>query len=444
MLSELLESAKVLALFDTDHEIRRMEKLHGISLAGKQREAVERSVTDGVLIVTGGPGTGKTTILRFIIELMERQQLRFELAAPTGRAAKRISETTGKDARTIHRLLEYSASEESFVRDNKNPLKADAVIIDEMSMVDISLFHALLKALEKGTRLIMVGDVDQLPSVGPGNVLRDMVDSGSVPVIRLNEIFRQSGRSSIVTNAHLVNEGRMPDLGMYEDFQFYACPSAAVALESVKNLCSDYAYIGKSGEIQVLSPMKSNLLGVFNLNAALQQELNPPSEDKTEYKFGETVFRVGDRVMQIRNNYELEWVKRVASRSAQSGSGVFNGDIGTVMEIDTGSSQMTVLFDDERSVDYSFSLLDELELAYCISVHKSQGSEFSTVVLPLVNGPRMLFNRNILYTAITRARHTVVILGTAECVHQMVNNCNVRKRYSALCRFIIERREGSV
>lgn len=442
MLSNLLDSAKVLPLIDVAHEIERMEKKHRISLADKQREAVERSVTDGVLIVTGGPGTGKTTILRFIIELMERQQLEFELAAPTGRAAKRISDTSGREARTIHRLLEYSASSESFSRNRDYPLESDAIIIDEMSMVDISLFHSLLKAIDKGTRLIMVGDVDQLPSVGPGNVLRDIVESNIVPVIRLNEIFRQAGRSSIVTNAHLVNEGRMPELGRYEDFMFYPCASASVALESVKNICADYAYLGKSSEIQVLSPMKSNLLGVFNLNTALQQELNPPCEDKKEHKYGETIFREGDRVMQIKNNYDLEWVKSYRGKLQSKGAGVFNGDIGTVMSIDTDLSYMTVLFDDERSAEYNFTQLEELELAYCISVHKSQGSEFSTVVLPLVSGPMMLFNRNILYTAITRARDSVFIFGTEECIRYMVNNASVRKRYSALCDFLRERDGG--
>lgn len=442
LLSELHGSAKVLPLINIAHEIELMEKKNGIRLADRQREAVEKSITNGVLIVTGGPGTGKTTILRFIIDLMERQQLEFELAAPTGRAAKRISDTSGREARTIHRLLEYNASSENFSRNKDNPLEADAVIIDEMSMVDISLFHSLLKALAHGTRLIMLGDVDQLPSVGPGNVLRDLVDCGSVPVIRLNEIFRQAGRSSIVTNAHLVNEGRMPELGRNDDFMFYPCSNAFVALESVKNICADYAYLGKSDEIQVLSPMKANLLGVYNLNSALQQELNPPNEDRREYKYGDTVFREGDRVMQIKNNYEIEWVKCVRGKPQIKGSGVFNGDIGTVIEIDTDMSRMSILFDDERSAEYNFTQLEELELAYCISVHKSQGSEFSTVVLPLVSGPSMLFNRNILYTAITRARNSVYIFGTDECIRYMVNNASVRKRYSALREFLIELKEG--
>lgn len=439
-LNSLVKSVEILPLFDIDGEIAHLEKRYGLSLADEQREAVKRSFTDGVLVITGGPGTGKTTILRFIIEIMEAQKLELELAAPTGRAAKRISDTTDREARTIHRLLEYNASAEEFNRNDDYQLESDVIIVDEMSMVDIPLFHSLLKAIAVGTRLIMVGDVDQLPSVGPGNVLRDIVDSGAVPVIRLNEIFRQAGRSSIVTNAHLVNNGRMPVLGNDEDFAFYNCPNADIALNSVLNLCADFAYLGESEQIQVLSPMKSNVLGVVNLNTRLQQTLNPPTPEKNEYLFGETLFRVGDRVMQIRNNYDLEWTKTSSGfrNPTSEGMGVFNGDIGTVIDIDTESKFMTVLFDDERSADYSFSMLDELELAYCISVHKSQGSEFPCVVLPLVSGPSMLFNRNILYTAITRARSRVFVLGTEECIRYMINNTNVRKRYSALETFLRE------
>ncbi|MBO4879829.1 MAG: ATP-dependent RecD-like DNA helicase [Clostridia bacterium] len=442
-LSELARSVEILPLFDVDSEIARLEKRFGVELADAQREAVKRSVSDGILIVTGGPGTGKTTILRFIIEIMEAQRLELELAAPTGRAAKRISDTTGREARTIHRLLEYNASSENFSRNDEYPLETDVIILDEMSMVDVPLFHSLLKAVAPGTRLIMVGDVDQLPSVGPGNVLSDIVASGVIPVIRLNEIFRQAGRSLIVTNAHLVNNGKMPILSRdEEDFMFYNCPTADIALNSVLNLCADYAYLGKAGELQVLSPMKANALGVLNLNARLQEELNPPSDEKEEYRYGDITFREGDRVMQIKNDYDIEWVKTARGKTVAEGMGVFNGDIGTVMEIDNDSKFMTILFDDERSADYSFTMLEELELAYCISVHKSQGSEFPCVVLPLVSGPGMLFNRNILYTAITRARERVFILGTEECVRYMINNTNVRKRYSALAAFLTERSEG--
>lgn len=442
LLSAIIDSVAPMPLFDIDDAISKLEKKFGAKLASAQRDAVKTSMTEGVLVVTGGPGTGKTTILRFIIDLLESQAMEYELAAPTGRAAKRITDTTGREARTIHRLLEYNAQTEKFNHDEEYPLETDAIIVDEMSMVDIPLFHSLLKAISPGTRLIMVGDVDQLPSVGPGNVLKDVVSSNVIPVIRLNEIFRQAGRSRIVTNAHLVNGGRMPVLDREEDdFQFYDCPTVDVALNSVLNLAGDYAFLGKSNELQVLSPMKSNLLGVFNLNARLQQELNPPSVRKHEVSFSDTVFREGDRVMQIRNNYDLEWTKSTKGKLDSEGTGVFNGDIGTVLKIDNTNKFLTVLFDDERQADYNFTQLEELELAYCISVHKSQGSEFPCVVLPLVSGPNMLFNRNILYTAITRARDRVFILGTADCVERMIRNTNVRKRYSALCAFLTERKE---
>ncbi|MBQ3938662.1 MAG: ATP-dependent RecD-like DNA helicase [Clostridia bacterium] len=439
MLCELCRSIENLRLFDIDDEIRRLERKFGSNLAQAQREAVRRSILDGVLVITGGPGTGKTTILRFIIDILASQGIEFVLAAPTGRAAKRITDTTGVEAKTIHRLLEYNASCEEFSINEDCPLDADAVIIDEMSMVDISLFHSLLKAIAPGTRLIMVGDVDQLPSVGPGNVLSDIVHADIVPVIRLNEIFRQAGKSRIVTNAHLVNNGKMPVLDVdSDDFLFYRCNNQEVALNSVLNVCADYAYLGKSNEVQVLSPMKKNLIGVQNINARLQAELNPPDPSKAEIAFGETIFREGDRVMQTKNNYNLEWVRSIAGRPSVEGTGVFNGDIGTVMNIDTDSRFITVLFDDERSADYNAAQFDELELAYCISVHKSQGSEFPCVVLPLVNGPRMLFNRNILYTAITRAKDRVIILGTHECLEFMIGNTNARKRYSALGYFLTE------
>ncbi|MBR4435854.1 MAG: ATP-dependent RecD-like DNA helicase [Clostridia bacterium] len=441
-LDSVAKSVEILPFYDIEYDISRLEKKYRIELAPLQREAIKRSIADGVLVITGGPGTGKTTILRFIIDLFIRLDLEFELAAPTGRAAKRISDTTGTEARTLHRLLEYSAGGEGFNRNDECPIETDAIIVDEMSMVDASLFAALVKAIAPGTRFVMVGDVDQLPSVGPGNVLKDIVDSDIVPVIRLNEIFRQAGRSSIVTNAHLVNNGKMPSLGTEDDFQFYFCPNAKVALDSVLNLCGDYAYLGRSNDLQVLSPMKANVLGVHNLNAELQKELNPPAEEKNEYTYGDTVFREGDRVMQIRNNYDLEWKKTKGKLKTVMGTGVFNGDIGTVMQIDSANRTVGVLFDDERYAEYNYPMLEELELAYCISVHKSQGSEFATVVLPLVSGPNMLFNRNILYTAITRARERVIILGTEECISFMVSNTNVRRRYSALGAFLKEIKGG--
>ncbi len=417
LLSGIIDSVAPMPLFDIDDAISKLEKKFGAKLASAQRDAVKTSMTEGVLVVTGGPGTGKTTILRFIIDLLESQAMEYELAAPTGRAAKRITDTTGREARTIHRLLEYNAQTEKFNHDEDYPLETDAIIVDEMSMVDIPLFHSLLKAISPGTRLIMVGDVDQLPSVGPGNVLKDVVSSNVIPVIRLNEIFRQAGRSRIVTNAHLVNGGRMPVLDREEDdFQFYDCPTVDVALNSVLNLAGDYAFLGKSNELQVLSPMKSNLLGVFNLNARLQQELNPPSVRKHEVSFSDTVFREGDRVMQIRNDYSLTWTK-----DGRDGMGVFNGDIGAVEGIDADAEAMTVLFDDRRAV-YEFSMLDELEHAYAVTVHKSQGSEYPIVILPIADCPPMLRTRNLLYTAVTRAARMAILVGRRGVLAEMVQN----------------------
>lgn len=443
-LTEICERVDILPLFDIDAEIERLEKNNKFKLASLQAEAIKRSCTDGVLIVTGGPGTGKTTILKFIIEIMERLGLEIELAAPTGRAAKRISDTTGREARTLHRLLEYNFSNNEFNRNKDYPLEADAIIVDEMSMVDIPLFYSLLRAIPDGTRLIMVGDVDQLPSVGPGNVLRDIVEAEAVPVIRLSDIYRQAGRSMIVTNAHLINNGKMPILSREEsDFMFYECNNTEIALNSVLNLCLDYSYLGKLNDIQVLTPMKNSSLGIYNLNARLQQALNPSDESKAECRFGDTIFREGDRVMQIKNNYDITWTKlNRHGKGEEEGEGIFNGDIGTIMRIDNISRYMTILFDDERSADYNFPQLEEIELAYCITVHKSQGSEFPCVVLPLVNGPSMLMNRNILYTAVTRARSNVFILGSAHCVEGMVNNTQVKRRYSALCWFLKERIGG--
>ena len=440
-LIEIAGGVETLPLFDIDGEIEKLEKKFGLTLADSQREAVKGAVSDGVIVITGGPGTGKTTILKFIIEIMERLDLVIELAAPTGRAAKRITDTTGREARTVHRLLEYSMSDNEFSRNEDYPIEADAVIIDEMSMMDVYMFHALLDALETGTRLIMVGDVDQLPSVGAGNVLKDIVNSGAVRIIRLNEIFRQAGRSMIVTNAHLINNGRQPVLSRENpDFMFYECDTHNIALSSVINLCYDYNYDGRGNDIQVLAPMKNGILGVYNLNTQLQNALNPHSDEKDELLFGSTLFREGDRVMQIKNNYDIHWEKSSFDSAGDSeGEGVFNGDIGTVMGIDKTNKFLTVLFDDEREVCYNFTQLEELELAYCISIHKSQGSEFPCVVLPLMDGPMMLMNRNILYTAVTRARSCVYIIGSRRCVANMVNNTRIKSRFSALMYMLKER-----
>lgn len=426
-------------------QIARLEQQLDITLAPAQRQAVELALKAGALVITGGPGTGKTTILRFVITLLEEMGTEYALCAPTGRAAKRMGEATGRDASTIHRLLEYSYGEAGFGRNAENTLLADVVIVDEMSMVDVPLMAALLRALAPGTRLIMVGDSDQLPSVGPGNVLRDMVDSGQIPVVRLTEIFRQSGRSAIVTNAHRINEGQMPILEGLEDFGFEPMEEQEAVIRRLIALNSGKA--AKLGaqeplqDIQVLAPMKKGPLGVYNLNKRLQEALNPPAHKKKERKYGDVVFREGDKVMQIKNDYRLAWTRSLPQRPPEMGEGVYNGDLGTIMSIDLYDQTLEVLFDDGRSAVYAFSMLEELELAYCISIHKSQGSEFPIVLLPLLGGPPMLLNRNLLYTAVTRARHMVYILGRQSCIQQMVRNNQVKRRYSGLARFLCRQKE---
>ena len=426
-------------------QIARLEQQLDITLAPAQRQAVELALKAGALVITGGPGTGKTTILRFVITLLEEMGTEYALCAPTGRAAKRMGEATGRDASTIHRLLEYSYGEGGFGRNAENTLLADVVIVDEMSMVDVPLMAALLRALAPGTRLIMVGDSDQLPSVGPGNVLRDMVDSGQIPVVRLTEIFRQSGRSAIVTNAHRINEGQMPILEGLEDFGFEPMEEQETVIRRLIALNSGKA--AKLGaqeplqDIQVLAPMKKGPLGVYNLNKRLQEALNPPAHKKKERKYGDVVFREGDKVMQIKNDYRLAWTRSLPHQPPEMGEGVYNGDLGTIMSIDLYDQTLEVLFDDGRSAVYSFSMLEELELAYCISIHKSQGSEFPIVLLPLLGGPPMLLNRNLLYTAVTRARHMVYILGRQSCIQQMVRNNQVKRRYSGLARFLCRQKE---
>lgn len=426
-------------------QIARLEQQLDITLAPAQRQAVELALKAGALVITGGPGTGKTTILRFVITLLEEMGTEYALCAPTGRAAKRMGEATGRDASTIHRLLEYSYGEGGFGRNAENTLLADVVIVDEMSMVDVPLMAALLRALAPGTRLIMVGDSDQLPSVGPGNVLRDMVDSGQIPVVRLTEIFRQSGRSAIVTNAHRINEGQMPILEGLEDFGFEPMEEQEAVIRRLIALNSGKA--AKLGaqeplqDIQVLAPMKKGPLGVYNLNKRLQEALNPPAHKKKERKYGDVVFREGDKVMQIKNDYRLAWTRSLPHQPPEMGEGVYNGDLGTIMSIDLYEQTLEVLFDDGRSAVYAFSMLEELELAYCISIHKSQGSEFPIVLLPLLGGPPMLLNRNLLYTAVTRARHMVYILGRQSCIQQMVRNNQVKRRYSGLARFLCRQKD---
>ena len=411
-------------------QIERYERDCEVELCAEQRQAVLAAVQKGVAVVTGGPGTGKTTSINCIIRVMSGMG-QVELCAPTGRAAKRMSEATGCPARTIHRLLEYSG-EDGFTRNADNPVEADAVIVDEVSMVDIFLFGALLRALRPGTRLILVGDADQLPSVGAGNVLKDLIASGAVPVVRLNQIFRQAQKSMIVVNAHRINRGEYPSLRAKDtDFfierkeHFDDAADAVVAL--VQKRLPGYLGVDPLRGIQVMAPMKKGDLGVFALNARLQAALNPPGRDKPEVHRGDTVFRLGDKVMQIRNDYDIEW-----ESDDRHGTGVFNGDIGYIVGASAPDAELEVEFDEGRRAVYDAGMLDELEPAYCMSVHKSQGSEFDAVVLPLMGGPPMLMTRNLLYTAVTRARRLVIVVGRQSCVEQMVDNNRILQRCSGL------------
>ena len=419
-----------------DKLIRSVAKDSGIDYSSQQLEAIREAATRGLLLITGGPGTGKTTILNGILELLGRMQLRCLLAAPTGRAAKRLSEVTGEDASTIHRLLEAGIDPATgkmfFARDEENPLKCDAVIVDEMSMVDIQLLHSLLQAIPQGKRLILVGDPDQLPPVGPGFPFGDMLRSGVLPSVRLTEIFRQAQQSLIVMNAHRVNQGEMPDLKcVTSDFFFMRRSSEEAVCSLIRDLCAARLPQNMgipSDQIQVLSPTRKGAVGTVNLNRLLQEALNPPGPDKKERAFGDYLFREGDRVMQIRNNYDILWKKTDAS---MVGAGIFNGDVGIIQSIDTGSETLSVLFDD-KVAEYDFTQLSELEPAYAMTVHKSQGSEYRAVVLTAWNGSPYLLSRSILYTAITRARELLVIVGKEETVGVMVENAKKNRRYSGL------------
>lgn len=419
--------------------IDRIEKTTGMQLAGHQRQAVLAAASEGVLVITGGPGTGKTTTIDSIIHYFDLEGQDFLLAAPTGRAAKRMSETTGYEARTIHRMLELGGEEMAgFGRDESNPLEADAVIIDEMSMVDLPLMNSLLKAITPGTRLILVGDVNQLPSVGPGRVLKDIITSGELPVVELTEIFRQAKESDIIVNAHRINRGEEVTLdNQSRDFFFLKRYDANqiinVTLQLVLQKMPKYVQASPM-DIQVLTPMRKGLLGVERLNVVLQQYLNPPDAAKSEKERAGGVFREGDKVMQTKNNYQLEW--EVRSRygfAIEKGQGVFNGDMGIVRIIDSFAQSMTVEFEEGRMVEYPFGAIDELELAYAITIHKSQGSEYPAVVIPLMAGPRPLMNRNLLYTAVTRARACVTLVGDDSVFQQMVENVQEQQRYSGLC-----------
>ena len=426
-----------------EEKIERIQRGTGVELDEKQKEAVREAVKNGLLIITGGPGTGKTTTINAIIRYFEMEDLDICLAAPTGRAAKRMTETTGYEAKTIHRLLELSGGPEQaqenvrFERNAQNPLEADVIIIDEMSMVDIFLMHALLSAVVSGTRLILVGDVNQLPSVGPGSVLKDIISSGCFPVVELVKIFRQASQSDIVVNAHKINQGIPVVLdNKSRDFFFLKRYDANVIISIVITLIQKKLpkYVEASPyEIQVLTPMRKGLLGVERLNSILQQYLNPPEWEKKEKEHGQGVFREGDKVMQIKNNYQLEWeIRGNYGIPVEKGVGVFNGDTGIIREINSFAEMMTVEFDEKRFVEYSFKQLDELELAYAITIHKAQGSEYPAVVIPLLQGPRMLMNRNLLYTAVTRARKCVTLVGDEKTFYDMENNRMEQDRYTAL------------
>lgn len=440
MLRDLAADNTIKQFKKIEDKIKRFEEENDICLAEQQREAVCRAMQHGVIIITGGPGTGKTTTINCIIELLVQEGLKVELAAPTGRAAKRMTETTGRDAKTIHRLLEYGFGEnpgEGFQRDEDNPIKADAVIIDEMSMVDILLVSHLLKAIVSGTRLIMVGDVDQLPSVGPGNVLRDIIQSNVIPVIQLTEIFRQAQESMIIVNAHRINHGENPFLNVKDqDFFFDKRETVDDILKTLVDLIArrlpGFGEYRSLQDIQILSPMRKGMIGVNNLNVELQKVLNPPAFNKKEKAAGEIVYRQGDKVMQIKNNYKLQWNKPGEDGQSYEGEGVFNGDMGFIQDIDKEEQTLTVLFDDDKTVVYEFSQLDELELSYAITIHKSQGNEFPVVIIPLISGPPMLMTRNLLYTGVTRAKEMVVLVGREKMIQRMVQNNHIAKRHSGL------------
>lgn len=430
--------------------IRKIDENLQLELDELQVQAVVESTKHGVTIVSGGPGTGKTTTINTMIKYFEGEGLDIFLTAPTGRAAKRMTETTGYEARTIHRMLELNGAlmgedrrHVQFERNEENPLEADVIIVDEMSMVDITVFQALLRAISMGTRLILVGDMDQLPSVGPGQVLRDLILSRAFPTVMLKKIFRQAERSDIVVNAHKINAGEEITLdNKSKDFFFLERNDINVIYKHMVQLITEKLpkYVGASQmDVQVLTPMRKGPLGVETLNGILQEYLNPPSPAKKEHAMGETIFRVGDKVMQIRNNYQIEW--EVVSKYGipiDRGMGVFNGDVGMVVEINDYAQQMTVEYEDRRKVTYPYANLDELELAYAVTIHKSQGSEYPAVILPLLGGPKMLFNRNLLYTAVTRARGCVTILGSSSVVREMIANEQVSRRYTGLADCIRE------
>ena len=428
-----------------ERRIVQIEKETGTVLDEMQKKAVQEAAGHGLLILTGGPGTGKTTTINAIIRYFEGEGAEIRLAAPTGRAAKRMTEATGYEAQTIHRLLELSGMPEDdregqpihFERNAENPLETDVIIIDEMSMVDIHLIHSLLMAVTAGTRLILVGDENQLPSVGPGNVLRDIIRSGQFPVVELKKIFRQASESDIVVNAHKINKGEQVEINnKSRDFFFLKRYDADIIIRVVIALIQEKLpkYVeAKPFEIQVLTPMRKGLLGVERLNQILQRYLNPPDASKKEKEIGQGLFREGDKVMQVRHNYQLEWeIRGRYGIPIEKGVGVFNGETGIIKTINEFAETAEVEFEDGRWAEYSFKQLDELELAYAVTIHKSQGSEYPAVIIPLLSGPRMLMNRNLLYTAVTRARKCVTVVGSEETFRDMIRNEKQQRRYSSL------------
>ena len=448
MIRRLMTAASADKYAGVSRAITSFEKSRGITFSPTQRKAIAGALENGVFVITGGPGTGKTTIINCILELLSKEH-ETVLCAPTGRAAKRMSEATGAEARTIHRLLEYSGEQGAFTRTEDNPLDTDCVIADETSMIDLVLMRALLKAIRPGTRLILVGDADQLPSVGAGNVLGDILDSREVPCVRLTEIYRQSGESHIVLNAHLINSGKMPILNEKgTDFFFERKTALADAAQSITALVTSrlpgYLHYPEKDRlalsvrnIQVLAPSRKGECGVNALNLRLQEVLNPPSPDKPQLLWGEILFRLGDKVIQTRNDYRLPWYRKTPE-GIEEGAGVFNGDVGFITAVDPENQTLTVRFDEDRDVTYETGDLEDLEPAYCLSVHKSQGSEFPVIVMPVTPGPPMLLTRNLLYTALTRAKSLVVLVGMESVIRRMVENDHVIRRYTTLARRLID------
>ncbi|MGN1166050.1 MAG: ATP-dependent RecD-like DNA helicase [Lachnospiraceae bacterium] len=430
------------------HRIHMIEENSGFKLDEMQQTAVMEAARSGIMVITGGPGTGKTTTINALIRFFESEGMDLYLAAPTGRAAKRMTEATGYEAQTIHRLLEVNGNPEEeggsgFQKNAENPLETDVIIIDEMSMVDLPLMHALLNAIIPGTRLILVGDGNQLPSVGPGSVLKDIILSDCFPVVRLTKIFRQAGESDIVVNAHKINRGEEIVLNnKSKDFFFLKRQDPNVIISVLITLIQKKLpkYVeAKPYDIQVLTPMRKGLLGVERLNKILQEYLNPPESGKKEKEIGDRIFREGDKVMQIKNNYQLEWeISTRYGMTIDKGLGVFNGDMGIICDINTYEETVTVEYDEHKKVHYPYTILEELELAYAITVHKAQGSEYPAVVIPLLQGPRQLFNRNLLYTAVTRARKCVTLVGSDTVFQGMIQNANEQTRNTSLSERIRE------